>query len=72
MMTAILAIEQGDLARTIISDIDASKMYESSVMGLRPGVPITMRDLLYGLLLPSGNDAAIEIARVGRARNRLK
>lgn len=63
IMTALLAIEQGDLQRVVVSDIDASKMVGSSVMGLRPGVPITMQDLLYGLMLPSGNDAAIEIAR---------
>ncbi len=34
-----------------------------AVMGLRPGVYITMQDLLYGLMLPSGNDAALEIAK---------
>jgi D-alanyl-D-alanine carboxypeptidase (penicillin-binding protein 5/6) len=32
-------------------------------MGLRAGVPISVRDLLYGLMLPSGNDAALELAR---------
>jgi D-alanyl-D-alanine carboxypeptidase len=31
-------------------------------MGLQPGMQMSMRDLLYGLLLPSGNDAAIAIA----------
>ncbi len=63
IMTAVLALEQADLQRVIVSDIDATKLTDSSVMGLRPGVPITMQDLLYGLMLPSGNDAAIEIAR---------
>jgi D-alanyl-D-alanine carboxypeptidase (penicillin-binding protein 5/6) len=33
------------------------------VMGLETGMRLTMRDLLYGLLLPSGNDAAVAIAR---------
>jgi serine-type D-Ala-D-Ala carboxypeptidase (penicillin-binding protein 5/6) len=62
IMTAIIAIEHGDLERTIVSDVDGSKMPGSSVMGLRPGVRITARDLLYGLLLPSGNDAAVLLA----------
>jgi D-alanyl-D-alanine carboxypeptidase len=31
-------------------------------MGLEPGQQIRMRNLLYGLLLPSGNDAALAIA----------
>lgn len=63
IMTAILAIENADLNMSTVSETDATKMVGSSVMGLRPGVPISMRDLLYGLMLPSGNDAAVEIAR---------
>ncbi len=31
-------------------------------MGLAPGQRLTVRDLLYGLLLPSGNDAALQLA----------
>ncbi len=62
IMTAILAIEHGDLDRVVVSDVDATKMTTSSVMGLQPGVPITVRDLLYGLMLPSGNDAAVLLA----------
>lgn len=62
IMTAILAIEHGDLGRTVISDVDGSTMTDSSVMGLRIGVPITIEDLLYGLMLPSGNDAALVLA----------
>jgi D-alanyl-D-alanine carboxypeptidase len=34
----------------------------STVMGLEPGMQLSLRDLLYGLLLVSGNDAAIAIA----------
>jgi D-alanyl-D-alanine carboxypeptidase (penicillin-binding protein 5/6) len=63
IMTAILAIERGDLGRTVVSDVDARTLTGSSVMGLRPGVAITVQDLLYGLMLPSGNDAAIELAK---------
>jgi D-alanyl-D-alanine carboxypeptidase len=35
----------------------------SSVMGLTPGVRVSLRTLLFGLLLPSGNDAAEQLAR---------
>lgn len=63
IMTAILALEQlPDLSRIVVSDIDAQTLVGSSVMGLRPGVPISLKGLLYGLMLPSGNDAAIELA----------
>ena len=62
IMTALLAIEHGGLDDTVISDVDGSTMVGSSVMGLRPGLPITVRDLLYGLMLPSGNDAALVLA----------
>ncbi|MDX6637288.1 MAG: hypothetical protein QOJ01_799 [Solirubrobacterales bacterium] len=33
-----------------------------SLMGLRPGERDTVHDLLYGMLLPSGNDAAVTLA----------
>jgi len=76
IMTGILAIEAGDLDRVVTAEVDASQMVGSSVMGLRPGVQITVRDLLYGLMLPSGNDAAVELARavdgdIGRFVDRM-
>jgi D-alanyl-D-alanine carboxypeptidase (penicillin-binding protein 5/6) len=61
--TAILAIEHGGLDEHVVTDVDASLMPRSSVMGLRPGDVFTVRDLLYGLMLPSGNDAALAIGR---------
>lgn len=63
IMTAILAAESAPLDQMVVSETDGSAMVGSSVMGLRPGVLISMTDLLFGLMLPSGNDAAIEIAR---------
>src|SRR6185312_944507 len=33
-----------------------------SLMGLHPGERDTVHDLLYGMLLPSGNDAAVTLA----------
>ena len=61
--TAILAVEAGDLDRWVTVDVDSRQMDGSSVMGLLPGDCFRMRDLLYGLMLPSGNDAALAIGR---------
>jgi D-alanyl-D-alanine carboxypeptidase len=44
----------------------------SSIMGLSPGQRLTLRTLLYGLLLPSGNDAAEQLAlSVGESRTQF-
>jgi serine-type D-Ala-D-Ala carboxypeptidase (penicillin-binding protein 5/6) len=61
--TAIIAITRLDLNQWIEVDVDSHKMRGSSVMGLRPGDRFQVRDLLYGLMLPSGNDAALALAR---------
>ena len=63
MMTALVALEQGNLDRILTSNIDATTMVGDSVMGLHRGEQLTLRDLLYGLLVPSGDDAALVIAR---------
>ncbi len=57
IMTAILTIEAGDLDRDFTVDPYAI-MVEGTSMGLREGDIVSRRDLLYGILLPSGNDAA--------------
>ena len=61
--TAILAIEGSDLSGWVDSDIDSRSMPDSSLMGLLPGDCFTVTDMLYGLLLPSGNDAALALGR---------
>ncbi len=61
--TAILAIEGTDLEAWVGSDVDSRTMYGSSVMGLHPGDCFQMRDLIRGLMLRSGNDAALAIGR---------
>lgn len=63
IMTAILALQLGHLSNRIRVP-SAAFNYESdaTVMGLRPGETVTLSDLLYGLLLPSGADAANTIA----------
>lgn len=65
VMTALLVLERGNLDDLITVDhaINALENTGSTVMGLEPGEQITVRDLLYGLMLPSGNDAAIALAR---------
>jgi D-alanyl-D-alanine carboxypeptidase len=63
IVTAIVAIEKGNLDDLVTVDVDGQRMYGSTVMGLRPGEQYTLRDLVYGLMLPSGNDAALAIAR---------
>ncbi|MCM1166087.1 MAG: D-alanyl-D-alanine carboxypeptidase [Lachnospiraceae bacterium] len=57
IMTAILTIEAGDLDREFTVD-DTAIMVEGTSMGLKRGDRVSRRDLLYGILLPSGNDAA--------------
>src|SRR5205823_13637547 len=47
----------------VTNDVDSRAMRGSTVMGLIPGDQFTLRDLLYGMILPSGNDAALAIGR---------
>ena len=62
VMTAILAIESGRMSE-LITIRESDTRVEPSLIGLVPGERITLRDLVYGLLLRSGNDAARAIAR---------
>lgn len=63
IMTAYLAITQGDLDDIVtVSENAVDQPSDSSVCGLRAGDQIKLSDLLYGLMLRSGNDAAIAIA----------
>lgn len=63
IMTAIIALENMSEDAWVVSETNGNEMVGSSIMGLRRGMYIQMRDLLYGLMLPSGNDAAVEIAK---------
>lgn len=67
LMTAALAVEHGNLDAqiTITSAMnhDISQLSpDSSMFGIKQGETYTLRDLLYGLLFVSGNDAAVAIA----------
>lgn len=65
IMTAIVVIENCDLEETVEISKRAAGT-GGSRLGLKTGDKITIRDLLYGLMLCSGNDAAVALAeRVG-------
>lgn len=61
LMTALLASEKGDLDAAVEILPEWTRV-EGSAMYLRPGESYTLRELLTGLLLASGNDAALAIA----------
>jgi D-alanyl-D-alanine carboxypeptidase (penicillin-binding protein 5/6) len=64
MMTALITLQrERDLNRVVTSNVDAAQMVGDSVMGLHPQERLSLHDLLYGLLVPSGDDAALVIAR---------
>src|SRR5690242_14931161 len=64
IMTAIVALTFGkpDQKITIGPDAFAQQNGENSVAFLSKGDVLTLHDLLYALLLPSGDDAAVAIA----------
>lgn len=61
IMTAVCAIESGMLDKNVEIDPSAVGVEGSSVY-LRRGEHMTVRELTYGLMLSSGNDAAVAIA----------
>jgi len=63
IMTAVLALQYGHLSDRITVPSSAFDFEsDATVMGLHTGQIVTLRDLLYGLMLPSGADAANVIA----------
>lgn len=65
IMTLLLAIESGDLDRTVtIPEAAADVPKDSSLVPITVGEQMTMRDLLYGLMIRSGNDAANAVAEL--------
>lgn len=57
IMTTLLLLESGDLDSEFVID-DAALLTEGSSMNLLQGDTVTKRELCYGMMLPSGNDAA--------------
>ena len=63
ILTLYLALKYGTLSDIVtVSDNAVAVPSDSSVAGLRSGEQLTLEDLLYGLMLPSGNDSAVAIA----------
>ena len=66
LMTALLVEKYGKPTDVVQASSFAVEQ-DGSVMGLRPGEKMTVENVLYGLLLPSGNDAAHTLAEyIGR------
>lgn len=61
IMTAIIAIESNQLNETVRISRNAAYTEGSSIY-LKPGQKMKLKDLVYGLMLRSGNDAAVAIA----------
>ncbi len=61
IMTGLLACESGKLEETVKASAFASGT-EGSSLWLKIGEKQTLKDLTYGLMLKSGNDAAVAIA----------
>ena len=71
IMSALLTLEQDGLDEWFTVDSDAIRV-EGSSMGLREGDLVTLRALAYGMLLPSGNDAAnVAAVRIAGSKQRF-
>lgn len=66
MMTALIAIEEiEDLEKIIVipgEELDSLYQRGASMAGFLPGEAVSAKDLLYGLMLPSGADCCIALA----------
>ncbi len=63
ILTCLIALERGDLdAEVTVPESSRITVSGSSMADLEPGDTLTLRELLYGLMVPSGNDAAEAIA----------
>jgi D-alanyl-D-alanine carboxypeptidase (penicillin-binding protein 5/6) len=61
MMTAFVSLHDLPLDKVVRAE-PYEAIYGESLLGLRPGQRVSVRDLLYGLILRSGNDAAHDLA----------
>ena len=61
LMTALLILEKGGLEQRVA--VEGGDLVGEATMGLQAGEVLTAQELLWGLLIPSGNDAAMALAR---------
>lgn len=69
LMTAYVAMHELPLDK-IVRAAPYEAEYGESLLELRPGQRISIRDLIYGLILRSGNDAAYDLARAAAGSER--
>jgi hypothetical protein len=62
IVTSLVALDRVKLTDQVTVRFDTSRMWESTTMGLTPGETVSMETLLFGLMLNSGNDAALALA----------
>ena len=65
VMTALLVLERGRMEQVVTIDKDVERLRDtdSTMLWVEPGDTMTVRDLLYGMMLMSGNDAALVLAK---------
>ena len=61
IMTAVIALDEKTLNTKVVVGNEIKKAYGSGIY-VKEGEKLTLQDLLYGLMLRSGNDAALVIA----------
>ncbi len=65
ILTLLLALEYGNLDEVVTIPASAADIpADSSLVPVYPGEKMTMRDLLYGLMIRSGNDAANAVSEL--------
>jgi serine-type D-Ala-D-Ala carboxypeptidase (penicillin-binding protein 5/6) len=69
VVTALVALDELQLDQMITVPASINQLpWDSTRMGLRAGERLTVRELLYGLFLNSGNDAAITLSEAAVPR----
>ncbi len=69
LMTAYVALQELPLGK-VVRAAPYDPIYGESLLNLRAGQAVSVRDLLYGLILRSGNDAAFDLARAAAGSQR--
>jgi D-alanyl-D-alanine carboxypeptidase (penicillin-binding protein 5/6) len=70
VVTALVALDDLRLDQTVRVPASINQLpWDSTRMGLRVGEQVTVRELIYGLFLNSGNDAAITLSEAATARS---
>ncbi len=64
IFTALVALKHGDVHQPITVQFDSTELVDSTLMGIKSGETYSLEDLLYGLMLPSGNDSALALANL--------